>query len=668
MKKQRKVTLKIILKNRKSKLVALLSLFLAILGGFCGFYINWILGILITVIILIGLFYIYLLLGKINLESQNFIDNAAVKIKQTEQEALLNMPLGILMLNDKGKVFWINPYLQKFLGNLNVLGKKISDFDKELEKLIIDNKDKNVTTVIWHKQKFSFLYQEKLNVIYLMNIDKYAYIEEKYKQEQLLFGHIAIDNYDDIVQGLSDSNVLMIRNFVTQSLSDWAEMFNLYLRQVDVDHYLILGHLKDLQNIENDNFNILNKIREATSKQNYPLTISMGISYGEKNISVLSKLAQSNLDLALGRGGDQVVVKEKDSEAHFFGGTTSPMEKRTRVRSRMIANALNELIGQIDQVFIAGHSPLDLDALGSCLGILHIVELNEKKGWILFNDDQKKHLPDALLNEIYQNNEVYDCFINEKKAIDISNENSLLILLDHSKISLSIASNLYEKLKEETIIIDHHRRGEEFPNNILLSYIEPYASSTSELVTELLEYQPQDSQKISKLTATSLLSGIELDTKNFVDHTGTRTFDAASYLKLAGANMKLISQMNKQTPDEFVEQNELIRNLEILQNKYALVIGNKNKVYSNIVSSQTANRLLNVSGIVASFVITLRDDKKIGISARSDGNLNVQLIMEKMGGGGHLQNAATQVKGKDIDEVRENLINILNEEIINEDK
>lgn len=668
MEKQRKVTLKIILKNKKSKLVALLSLCLAVLGGVCGFYINWILGILIISVILIGLFYIYLLLGRINLESQNFIDNATFKIKQTEQEALLKMPLGILMLNDKDKVFWINPYLQDFFGNIDVLGKKVSDFDNELAQLITDNKEKETTTIMWHKQKFSFLYQKELNVIYLMNIDKYAHIEEKYKQEQLLFGHISIDNYDDIVQGMSDSNVLMIRNFVTRSLSDWADTFNLYLRQVDVDHYLILGYLKDLQNIENDNFNILNKIREATSKQNYPLTISMGISYGEKNISLLSKLAQSNLDLALGRGGDQVVVKAKNEEAHFFGGTTSPMEKRTRVRSRMIANALNDLISQSDQVFIAGHSPLDLDAFGSCLGILHIAKLNKKNGWVLFNDDQRKHLPDVLLNEIQKNNEIYDCLINEKKALDLSNDNSLLILLDHSKISLSIAPNLYEKLKEKTIIIDHHRRGEEFPNNVLLSYIEPYASSTSELVTELLEYQSQDSQKISKLIATSLLSGIELDTKNFVSHTGTRTFDAASYLKLAGANMEMISQMNKQTPTEFIEQNNLINNLEILNNKFALVTGNDNEVYSNIVTSQTANRLLNVSGIVASFVITLREDKKIGISARSNGNLNVQLIMEKMGGGGHLQNAATQVKGKSITEVKDNLINILNEEIINEDK
>ena len=229
MEKQRKVTLKIILKNKKSKLVALLSLCLAVLGGVCGFYINWILGILIISVILIGLFYIYLLLGRINLESQNFIDNATFKIKQTEQEALLKMPLGILMLNDKDKVFWINPYLQDFFGNIDVLGKKVSDFDNELAQLITDNKEKETTTIMWHKQKFSFLYQKELNVIYLMNIDKYAHIEEKYKQEQLLFGHISIDNYDDIVQGMSDSNVLMIRNFVTRSLSDWADTFNLYL-------------------------------------------------------------------------------------------------------------------------------------------------------------------------------------------------------------------------------------------------------------------------------------------------------------------------------------------------------------------------------------------------------------------------------------------------------
>ncbi|MYV05848.1 DHH family phosphoesterase [Furfurilactobacillus milii] len=654
--------LPVFMQNTRLRWIAFYGLALGLLGVITAFMLNWIFGLIVLIAAVVVLVVIFNTLQEISIDTQEFIADLSYRIKRGEQEALIEMPMGVLIFNDHQRVAWINPYLQAYFGDTEVLGKSIASVDQTLADAIEAHaKDETYSTITWADKQFYLLVQPELNVVYLMDVSHYAQIERDYHNEQLVLGIISLDNYDEVTQSMSDSDISTLRNYVTSTLTDWTKDFNTYLRRLNSDHYLLVGHLSDLENLEADKFKILDTIRETTSKQNYPLTLSMGLAYGQKDINRLASLAQSNLDLALGRGGDQVVVKAENEEARFYGGKTNPMEKRTRVRARMISQALQELFSQSDQIFVAGHRTPDMDSLGACLGIRRIAQMNGKKCWIILDEAQQSHSDiQRLLQSIDNYSEVKDAIITPADAANRATDQSLLIMVDHSKPSMSMAESVYDKLQNRTVIIDHHRRGEEFPENPILVYIEPYASSTCELITEMLEYQPQEANAMNKIEATAMLSGIEIDTKNFTSHTGTRTFDAASYLRSAGADAELIVQFNKENPDSYMQRNHLISRVELINENVALIAGEDGTTYDSVTAAQAADSLLNMAGVEASFVITQRADNRVGISARSTGEVNVQVIMEQMGGGGHLQNAATQIENQSVTEVRQELLNILN--------
>ncbi|GAB6092982.1 DHH family phosphoesterase [Furfurilactobacillus curtus] len=656
-----KLHLPVFMQNTRLRWVAGYGFALGLLSVIIAFMLNWIFGLVMLLIVLVLLVLVFNTLQEISIDTQEFIADLSYRIKRGEQEALIEMPMGILIFNEHQRISWINPYLQTYFGEIDVLGKTIAEVSGQLAEAIeAHEKDGEYTTITWADKQFYLLVQPELNVVYLMDVSHYAQIERDYHDEQLVLGMISLDNYDEVTQSMNDSDVSTLRNYVTSTLTDWTLAFNMYLRRLSSDRYLILGHLSDLEQLETDKFKILDTIRETTSKQNYPLTLSLGIAYGQKDLNRLATLSQSNLDLALGRGGDQVVVKAEDAEARFYGGKTNPMEKRTRVRARMISQALQELFSQSDQIFVAGHQSPDMDSLGACLGIRRIAQMNGKKCWIILDEAQQTHSDiQRLLTVIEKDSEIQDAIITPVDAANRATDQSLLIMVDHSKPSLSMGSSIYEPLQNRTVIIDHHRRGEEFPENPLLVYIEPYASSTCELITEMLEYQPQEANSINRIEATAMLSGIEIDTKHFTDHTGTRTFDAASYLRSAGADAELIAQFNKENPDSYMERNHLISRVELINDNMALIAGEDSRPYDSVTAAQAADSLLSMSGIDASFVITQRSDGRVGVSARSTGEVNVQVIMEQMGGGGHLQNAATQIEKQSVSDVRQTLVDLL---------
>lgn len=412
--------------------------------------------------------------------------------------------------------------------------------------------------------------------------------------------------------------------------------------------------------MEEENFSILDRIRERTSKQNIPLTLSMGIAYAEseneeiESLTDIATLAQSNLDLALGRGGDQVVVKSVSGDMRYYGGKTNPMEKRTRVRSRMISQALQELIKQADQVMIMGHASPDMDAVGSALGIRRIAEMNGKEGWVVIEPQKYSNDIGKLIEEIEKDNQISRYIITPEVAEEMMTLNTLVILVDFHRPSMAIAPNLLQG-KNQVVVIDHHRRGEEFPDNPALVYIEPYASSTAELVTELFEYQSHDAEPINKIEATAMLGGIIVDTKSFSLRTGSRTFDAASYLRSCGADAVIIQKLLKEDADTYLLRSHLIEAMEFVTENIALTAGEETKEYGTVVAAQTADTMLSMTNVDAAFVIFKREDNRIGISARSLGEINVQIIMEEMGGGGHLSNAATQLEDVSVAEAKDKL-------------
>ncbi|MFT8726631.1 MAG: DHH family phosphoesterase [Liquorilactobacillus ghanensis] len=648
------------MKNSQLRLIAVFLLGLAIICEIMAFLISPILGAILLVLVFLTVGAVFLTLKELTEDTNEYISDLSYRIKRGEQEALIKMPIGMLFFNDQDEIEWINPYLQKYFGKREVLGKTLKSVDEQLAALIEKNFDeKKPIEVVWGQKSFQLLIQKEIHAVYLMDISEYSRIKKHDLETDVVLGQIFLDNYDEITQSMTDKTISNLNNYVTNELTNWARKYEMFLKRIDNDHFLVIAYTKVLQQLETEKFKILDRIRERTSKQNFPLTLSIGLAYGDDDLSLLAQTAQSNLDLALGRGGDQVVVKAPDEQARFYGGKTNPMEKRTRVRARMIAQALQELVYQADQVFVMGHQRPDMDSIGACLGIRRIAKMNQKECWIVLDQTNLHSDVVRLMKELAQYPEIKGRMITPEEALAKATPQSLLLMVDHSKPSISASSELYQKLANRVMVIDHHRRGEEFPENPVLVYIEPYASSTCELITEMFEYQSRDSEPINKIEATAMLTGIIIDTKSFSLRTGTRTFDAASYLRSVGADLTMTHHFMKENVDSFMQRNHLIDRVEFIGSQLALSTGEADRSYDPVTAAQAADELLNVSGIEASFVITKRQDDKVGISARSNGAKNVQVVMEEMGGGGHLSNAATQLEDTTVEEAKQQLLEVL---------
>lgn len=647
--------------NKRLAWVAVLVFVMALLGAILAFMVNWIVGVIWLGLVIVALIVVFKTLQIIGEDTAHYIESLSYRVNRGEQEAIIQMPLGVILFNDKNEIDWVNPYLQNHLGDDIIVGQALPDVSEKLADLIKrwPEEDKRVTRLSWLNRTFDVQVQPELKAVYLMDVTNSVALSSDYEAHRLFIGIVSLDNYDEVTEGMSDSDSSALRAFVTKSLSDWMGEHDIYVRRLAADRFMLIGYRNGLRAAEADKFNVLTTVRETTSMQNSPITLSIGIAYRETSISALAENAQANLDLALGRGGDQVVVKSPTGDARFYGGNTNPMAKRTRVRARVISQALADLMVQADQIFIMGHQRSDMDSFGSALGVRRLAKMLGKPAWVVYEPTGREHSDvQLLLQDLAALNDDEDILMAPNQVMMNATAQSLLVMVDHSKPSISESRDVYETLAERVVIIDHHRRGEEFPAEPQLVYIESYASSTSELVTELFEYQPRRAQGLSKIEATAMLAGIQIDTKSFTLRSGTRTFDAASYLRSVGADGNKLQDFMKETVSSYRERAHLIERAEI-RDTAAIVVGEDDKQYDSVVAAQAADALLQMIGVAASFVITRRDDKTIAVSARSTGTFNVQLIMEAMGGGGHLSNAATQVAGATTAAVYDQLLETL---------
>jgi c-di-AMP phosphodiesterase-like protein len=477
-------------------------------------------------------------------------------------------------------------------------------------------------------------------LLYFFDVTEQVEIEKLYEDERTAIAIILLDNYDDLTQGMDDQRKSSINSLVTSLLDKWARDNGVFFKRVSSERFIAVFNEHILQQLEKGKFSILDEIRETTAKQNVPLTLSIGVGSAVSSLPELGTLAQSSLDLALGRGGDQVAIKQANGKVKFYGGKTNPMEKRTRVRARVISHALKDIVLDSDKVIVMGHKNPDMDAIGSAIGILKVAQMNEREGYIVINTQQLDSSVLRLMEEIKNKEELYARFITPDDAFEMITDETLLVVVDTHKPSMVIEERLLNRI-DKVVVIDHHRRGEEFIKNSLLVYMEPYASSTAELVTELLEYQPKRS-KIDMLESTALLAGIIVDTKSFTLRTGSRTFDAASYLRAHGADTVLVQKFLKEDVDTYIKRSKLIEEVIFYKKGIAIAAAKTDQVHNQVLIAQAADTLLTMDGVVASFVMAKRSDDTVGISARSLGDINVQVIMEMLNGGGHLTNAATQ--------------------------
>lgn len=656
----RKLELPAFIKDTRLTASVFIILILSLISSIIGIIISPIFGLamalIFVLVITFTIYGIYILAGNAN----NFAENLSYRIKRSEQEAMIKMPLGILLYDQDRQIQWVNPYLQLYFKDKDLIGKQLATIDSDLNELLneaIAAKTSENHVVSWDNHQFEMVVQDDLGVVYLLDITRYAKIEHKYREERLAIGQVFIDNYDELSETMHDQELSAMSTYVTNTLSQYAERFHTYLKRIDEDHFILLAHVQSLALMKKDKFSVLDKIRQETTRNNTPLTLSVGIAYGSDSITEIADQAQSNLDLALGRGGDQVVLRIPGHDAEFFGGKSNPMEKRTRVRARMVSQAVSELFKDADQVFVVGHKRPDMDSVGSGIGMVKLARLRGVQAHFVLDTSNTNYDVARLIKMMAAKKQDTDLFIKVNEALDTATSHSMLVLVDHSKYSITYSKELYDRLKNRIVVIDHHRRGEEFPENPMLTYVEPYASSASELVTEMIEYQqPTDGDKVlTDLEATAMLAGITVDSKEFSLRTGTRTFDAASYLRSIGADTALVSDILKEDINSFLERTHLVASLTMVRPQMAVLAGPNDKIIDPIITAQAADTALDLENVAASFAITRRNEDTIGISARSMGKINVQLIMEKLGGGGHLSNAATQLKDVTIEEAKQAL-------------
>ena len=631
--------------------------FIILLSIICvmSFMIHLWLGLIVLIWLCLFAILTYFSVHNISKRINDYAAELAYQIRKGEQDAYLKMPIGMILYDEKENIRWVNPYLQKKLQKQNVIGVPLKQLNERLfyqvKRQIQQHKEKDIFT--HENKKYQVIVHPDIRMIYLTDITEYASIEEKYHDEQIVIGQIFLDNFSEVSQSLNDRRKSNLNNFVTNQLSSWAIHHNIFMKRVDDDRFIAFLNRKSLETLEKEKFDIMDKIRETTAKQNYPLTVSMGFSYSDKENETqyqeIASYAQANLDLALGRGGDQVVVRSQNEDARFYGGKSNPMEKRTRVRARMVSQALKDLMEEASEIIVMGHQFPDMDAIGGCLGIRRIAKMNQKKAWIVTNENQFSHDIHKLMDVIREQKDLREDIITPEEALEKLTPNTLVILVDVSRPVIAASPEVLEQANK-IVVIDHHRRSQDFPKNPVLVYIEPYASSTGELITELFEYQNNYAESIQPIEATAMLGGIIVDTRNFTLRTGSRTFDAASYLKSVGADTILIQRLLKENVETYLLRSHLLNSLILLDNNIGIVQGEEDTPYPTVVAAQTADMMLSMENIDASFVVTKREDGRIGISGRSLGNKNVQRVMEKMGGGGHLSNAATQLSDTTIEE------------------
>ena len=464
-----------------------------------------------------------------------------------------------------------------------------------------------------------------------------------------------IDNYDEIMQRLSDEEKPILTAQIEKNLYDWATTFEGLIIKSERDTFVLLLQQKYLKQLEENKFNILDKIKEINSPGRVQSTLSIAIATEENSNYEKYKTAQAMIDIALGRGGDQAILR-KEGKYVFFGGRAQELEKRTKVKARIVANALQELMEEAEDIFIMGHTNSDIDAMGASLGVYRLARTIGKKAYIV--STPAGAALDAFMQAAKQEEEYQKAIIGKEEAIEKINENSLLVVVDTHKTSYVDVPELLQKTNK-IVIIDHHRRGTDFIENALLTFHEVYASSACELVTELLEYSEQEI-KLTQIETEGLYAGIMMDTKNFTFKTGVRTFEAAAYLRKCGVDIIKVKKWFQSDLETYNKISQIVANAEIVNDTIGISMYEKEEPDTGIICAKAADELLTISDITASFVIGNLGNK-ICISGRSIGDINVQVILEKLGGGGHITLAGAQVEGMSIEEVKQELIIRINE-------
>lgn len=601
--------------------------------------------------------------NKQNKVMRKYLEELSLNIETATHDSVMNSPFPMVIVRENGEIIWYNnnfgelvnkegflsPNIQDTFEGFEISGTERAKCEVEIDGKCFEAYGVYTRSPIKDKKEDS---QELIFVYYFVDITDLKNLRREFSDSRVVKGYIYIDNLDELTKSITDSERTSLISQVEKDIYDFTTQFNAILSKAERDRYSFVAEYKDFIKMKESKFPLLKNVKNIESS-NIPFSLSMGIGAGE-TLAETEAFAKSALDLALGRGGDQAVIRE-NNDYSYFGGNNKEIEKRTKVRSRLMALSLKELLENCESVVIMGHKNADMDAIGAAIGISRISKAYDKPTHIII--EERNPNMDIVKMRLQDSIEYENLFISPEFAEEYVDSHTLLVVVDTHLQSYVVSPELLAKTKR-IFLIDHHRKGAEFIKNASLTFHEPYASSTCELVVEMLSYL-DDKVKIRKCEADCLYAGILLDTQNFSVRTGMRTFEAASYLRKVGMDPALAKEYIKNSFEDYIKVSEIVGSSEIYKDKIAIA-----KYYgeedNSVFIAQAADSLVDIKGISAAFVI-FKNKNNVIISARSNGTVNVQVIMEKLGGGGHQLIAGAQLKETTVDKTIVTIKELLDE-------
>lgn len=622
-----------------------LFLFMVLISAFV-LYFQFIFGIVSFILTFISFILVLYYIKNKNIEYEEDIRKYKDSLDNIASEVVYKMPFPVAVLNNKGRVKWYSPEFSELFSGSDIVG---IDINSEISSFnITEVLKKGYGKVNWETKKFNYLVyynvvKDEDNgdvnvIIYLIDNLAYSKLKKQYEEETLNSIVIYIDNYEDVRNNVKEDFKAILIAEMDKIIINYFSSLGAIIRKYDSGKYIVISNDIILQKIKHDKFSIIEKLKAIEISGNIKPTLSIGVGLGGKNPFEKYKEAQTALDMALGRGGAQIVFKNGE-DLDFYGGKNNKGVERNKVKARVISQALENIIRESSEVFVMGHKNPDMDCFGAALGVMAICKELKKDCYMVLED-----VPVTIRN-IYDRVRVgepdyVDMMIPPEKAYDICRDTSSVILVDNSR-TLSTEAPYLLDVTSKIVVIDHHRIGKDFVENPMLTYLEPYASSACELVTEIIYYMFEKID-LDKLIAESLLAGIVVDTKNFYYQTGVRTFEMASYLKRFGADSIAVKQLFKDNFNTIKLKSNVLSNAISYRNYICIGVFPEEIEESMLIAAQAADELLGVLDIECSFVLTIVSDQ-IHISGRSLGKISVQLILEKLGGGGHYTSAGARL-------------------------
>jgi len=655
---------------RKLKITAFVLIFLQVLlvATFAVFYFNnfYDLKSLVTMdilvisacgLVLLNCLFVWIICMVISSLRQKTDLRAAEVIGGDVQEAYNFAMVGLVVTDEKDVVIWTNDVMKD--RHIDIIDMNIFDWKQELYSLRENINPDNVVKIIINSRNYEVKYLAEAGLWIFKDTTEFESIYKYSKEQAPVVGVLTIDNFDEVTRGEDDFNdvVTKVKNVIFQ----YSKEYGILLRKIKDDCYSLLCNFDSFTKMKADKFSIIDKVREVSSYEDIPLTLSIGIAHDFPDVIKLNELANSALDIAMSRGGDQVVINVYGGEMEFYGGRSEAQEKRNRVKIRVLADSLISLLKTASNVLIMGHSGMDMDALGACLGIKAICDHVNVPSLVVADLRNTETKARSALTQTFSKDELDKIIVSGRESIDNVSSDTLLVVVDVHTANMTMCPSLVEKCSK-IVVIDHHRRAEEYIENPVFNHIDAAASSTCEIISEFIRFSSINPRiEVPGNFATIMLSGIFLDSSFFKSKsTGIRTFEASTILKEFGADNAQADDFLKDDYEEHKTVNEIIDN--IIHPYYGVVValGKQDKMYDSSTISKAANACMSFKGVNAAFAIGKTDNKSIKISARSDGSINVQLLTEKLGGGGHFTMAAATFDKMTIDQVKEALLSVLN--------